>query len=184
MLEVRNRTPYQAAIVPGLDRRGRDFATIAIKGTFDLPGSAATPLFLPMAEKQVPLVWADEFYGEPDSSSIKYESEVGPAKIGTDVVLVGHAYAPGGRATQEVDVTLDAGPLSQTVRVFGDRRWSRMLGVAMKSQPEPFERMPLVYERAFGGADFSHRKASKHRCEERNPVGTGFTSAGRGDHFD
>jgi hypothetical protein len=184
MLEVRNRTPYSIAIVPGLDRHGRDFAIVAIKGTFDLPALGASDRLLPLAEEQTPLVWADEFYDEPDSSSMKYESEVGPAKSGTDVALVGHAYAPDGRATEEVDVTLQAGPLAKTVRVFGDRRWRRALGVSTKSSPEPFERMPLTYERAFGGADVSHRKEAKHRYEERNPVGTGFTTAGRSDHFD
>jgi hypothetical protein len=184
MLEVRNRTPYPVAIVPGLDRHGRDFATIAIKATFDLPAAGSRERVLPVAEQQAPLVWADEFYGEPDSSSIRYESEVSPARSGTDVALVGHAYAPGGRPAREVDVTLEAGPLSKTVRVFGDRRWRRAFGVATSSSPEPFERMPLVYERAFGGADLSHRRGSRHRCEERNPVGTGFTTAGWGEHFD
>jgi len=183
MLEVRNRTPYGAALVPGLDREGRDFATVVVKATFSIEVGRDVAEPLPVAEEQMPLVLADEFYGEPDSSSIEYESEVGPAKSGTDVVLVGHAYAPGGEA-REVDVTLEAGPLAKTVRVFGDRRWQHVLGVSRKTGPEPFDRMPLVYERAFGGVDVSHRKESKRRCEERNPVGAGFTTAGRGDHFE
>ena len=185
MLELRNRTPLAAALVPGLDRDARDFVTVVIKGSFALTAGRAEdePLPLPLLEEPLPLVWADEFHGEPDSSSIARESEVGPAKSGTDVVLLGQAHAPPGGARQ-VDVTLEAGPLSKTVRVFGDRQWTRTLGFSSRSKPEEFERMPLIYERAFGGADVSHGKESKHSQEERNPVGVGYTSAGRGEHFD
>jgi hypothetical protein len=184
MLELRNRTPYTAAIVPGLDREGQDFATIVIKATFSLASASDhSPGQLPLAEEPMPIVWADEFYGEPDSSSMKYESDTSPARGGTDVVLVGNAYAPRGR-TERVDVHLQAGPISKTVRVFGDRRWSKTLGFRRMSRPKPFEVMPLVYERAFGGSDLSHRKEKKHAFEKRNPVGTGFTTAGKSGHFD
>jgi len=127
----------------------------------------------------------DEFYGDPGITSIRYESDVGPAKSGTDVALVGHAYAPRGtHDATEVDVTLDAGNLRKRVRVFGDRRWQRVFGLSRMTNPEPFESMPLIYERAFGGADTSHSKEKKHIGEERNPVGQGFTTAGKGDHFE
>jgi len=183
MLEIRNRTPYHVVLVPGMDRDGREFATVVIKGTFDLDAARGSGQPLPRADEPMPVVPADEFHGEPDSSSVKYESDLGPAKTGTDVVLVGHAHAPRKPAPQ-VDVTVEAGPLSKTVRVFGDRRWSRTLGLTRRSEPEPFETMPLVYERAFGGADLSHRDESKHAWEPRNPVGVGFTTAGQGDHLD
>ena len=183
MLEVRNRTPYCVAVVPGLDRDGRDFATIVIKATFSLGSPPDLRKPLPLADEQVPLVWADEFYGEPDKTSIKHETDVGPAKGGTDVVLVGHAYASK-RQVGQVDVTVEAGNLAKTVHVFGDRLWMRGRDVArVPPSPAPFERIPLVYERAFGGADTSHEDESKHGWEKRNPVGTGFTIAGRGDHF-
>ena len=41
---------------------------------------------------------------------------------------------------------------------------------------EPFEKIPLIYERAFGGWDRSHPDPSKHGFEPRNPLGTGFRS--------
>jgi hypothetical protein len=47
--------------------------------------------------------------------------------------------------------------------------------VSMTS-PEPFEKIPLIYERAFGGWDRSHADPDKHTFESRNPVGTGFRS--------
>jgi hypothetical protein len=185
MLELRNRTPYPAMVVPGLDREGRDFATVVIKVTFALGEERAGATLVPVAEEQVPIVLGDEFYGDPGVTSIQYESEVGPEKSGTDVALVGQAHVPRDQVeATELDVTLDAGPLRKVVRVFGDRRWQHALKLSRMTSPKPFESMPLVYERAFGGVDVSHRKEKKHVSEARNPVGTGFTTAGKGDHFD
>ena len=93
MLELRNRTSYPAMIVPGLDREGQDFATIVIKTTFSLGGDRDGDR-LAVAEEQVPIALADEFYGEPGITSIRYESEVGPAKSGTDFALLGRHTRP------------------------------------------------------------------------------------------
>jgi len=177
MFELINQTPYVAALVPGLDLDGRDFVTVSVKAAFELPSPAREGAGLEVADEQVPLVMGDEHFGEPAASSLKYESEVGPPKNGTDVVLVGHAYAPGGSA-EVVEAGLQAGPVSKTVYVYGDRRWQRLLGTARPSSPEPFDKMPLVYERAFGGADLSHSDPSRHSCEERNPVGRGYSARG------
>jgi hypothetical protein len=50
--------------------------------------------------------------------------------------------------------------------------------MAFMSPPEPFETIPLIYERAFGGWDRSNPDPKKHTFEPRNPVGTGL----RGKH--
>jgi hypothetical protein len=50
----------------------------------------------------------------------------------------------------------------------------------MASPPEPFERMPLVYERAFGGWDRTNPDLKHHDFEPRNPVGVGFLSKKHG----
>ncbi|MCC6557370.1 MAG: DUF2169 domain-containing protein [Polyangiaceae bacterium] len=169
MLELRNRTPFAAAIVPGLDRDGRETVTVVVKGTFDLGRRADDP---PISERQVPIAQADAFHGEPGASSIHHEADSCPAKRGTDVALVGHAWSP--RPVPSLDVRLAAGPVEKTLRVIGDRVWSRTLGVWKMSDPAPFARMPLVYERAFGGVDRSDPDPAKHGWERRNPVGTGL----------
>jgi hypothetical protein len=51
--------------------------------------------------------------------------------------------------------------------VTGDRVWRG----GQPSEPAPFESIPLVWERAFGGV---HRDGDKVQAEERNPVGCGF----------
>lgn len=180
MLEVKNLTPFQAALVPGLDAAGRETATVAVKGTFVLlPASSAEPL--PLHEPQEAVALADVPYGEPaEKHSLRYAAESGPAKAGTDVALIGHAYAPHGDE-RVVDVQLRVGALHKSVRVFGDRTWARVAGRLRPSLPRPFEKLPLVYERAFGGWDTTAEDATKHGFEARNPVGVGFAASRGGD---
>ncbi len=116
-----------------------------------------------------------EYWGDPDVSSYKYEPEVAPFKPATDVVLIGHAYAQNG-GTKGVEVSLRVGPVAKKVRVVGDRTWVSTFGFKRATSPQPFERIPLIYERAFGGWDRSNKNSKKHQFEPRNPVGTGFRS--------
>ena len=171
MLEIKNRTPFVAAIVPGLDREGRDTVTVIVKGTFDLGARTA----LAPSEKQIPIAHAETFHGEPGVSSIKYEADACPAKKGTDVVLVGHACSI--RPVPSLDVSLSVGPVRKIVRVTGDRAWFRSLGRIALSDPIAFTKMPLVYERSFGGGDRAIENEASRPRDPRNPLGVGFTSA-------
>jgi hypothetical protein len=167
MLQLANHTGLAATLFAAPDPTGIDSLYTVVKGTFALDRLDARGVPA-RAERQVPPVLADEHYGEPLASSIRAPSDVALVKPGTDVLLVGSAYPPGGRPAEWADVTLAAGPLVKTVRVFGDREW-RATGTA--TPPRLFQRMPLVWERAFGGTD---RANGEPRGEARNPVGTGF----------
>jgi hypothetical protein len=180
MLEVSNTTGFPAACIPHLDVDGRDLLAVVVKGSFRIRPGSPTP---DPADEQAPIVWADEFYGEPGVSSIRFESDTAPPKPGGDVVLIGHAY-PGRAKVAVSEVTLDVGRLRKTVRVFGDRRWEKSLGRWKASPPEPFDRIPLVYERAFGGRDETDPDPKKHAYEQRNPVGTGFAATGSRERLD
>ena len=73
------------------------------------------------------------------------------------------------------------GTLEKTVHVSGERTWFKRIGGGIGTErPEPFERIPLVYERAFGGWDRTHAKPEKHTFEPRNPVGRGLPAPVRG----
>lgn len=174
MLEIINKTPFEVAIAPGMDKEGYDYAVVAVKGTFDIKHNEDAQT---VSETQVPIKWASEYYGEPGKSSVKYEMDTCLTKKGTDVVLIGHAYAQG-KPTKAVDVGIQAGSLRKILRVFGDRRWYKAVGFWRSTDPIPFDRMPLVYERAFGGVDDSHANPAKHSLEQRNPAGTGFAVSG------
>jgi hypothetical protein len=175
MLRVVNRTPYRTQLFGALDVERRDVAVVVIKGTFTIDRGGATRV----ADEQAGIVAADEFHGEPTSSSVRYESDLAPEKRATDVVLNGTAYCP--RRAAEVQVALQVGPLAKTLRVCGERRWVRdALHRLRPSAPQPFERLPLVYECAFGGTD-PGAKASAPGApapgppgDARNPVGVGF----------
>src|SRR5207247_3801921 len=109
-------------------------------------------------EKQLPVTLADEYYGEPGKTSIKNPSNVSLTKPATDVLLLGTAYPPRGRPVTHMDVSLTAGSLRKTIRVFGDRVWEKRGVLPSMSNPMPFATMPLVWERAYGGMESEGRE--------------------------
>ncbi|WP_164010454.1 DUF2169 family type VI secretion system accessory protein [Pyxidicoccus trucidator] len=169
MLQVQNETPF----VPGLfilpDEQGVDTVYLTVKATFQLRAGV-----LQVAEAQPPLVLGDTYWGEPGASSLKYASEVHLLKPGTDVVLVGDAFSPGGRAVSTCLVSMSVGALQRTLQVFGERQWKGGVMSPRGSTPEPFVRMPLRYERAFGGTHVREGATGEVLAEPRNPVGRGF----------
>jgi hypothetical protein len=169
MLQIKNRTPFAATILPFQDKNGLDAAAVVIKGTFAIRRSGAVPA---IADAQLPIALSDDHHGEPGRSSVRYEADTCPGKPGTDVVLLGHAYGAA-RATSMV-VELRAGPIRKAVRVSGDRVVYDSGGGWAISDPAPIERVPLVYERAFGGEDTSSPDPAHHEWEPHNPVGVGF----------
>lgn len=169
MLQLVNRTGLAASVFATSDARGIETLLTIVKGTFDLRRLDEGGMPAPAAE-QVPVAAADEHHGDPETSSIRIPSDFSLGKRGTDVLLNGTAHAPRGGRVSWMDVTLAAGPLRKTVRVFGDRAWDAK--AATPTPPAPFERMPLVWERAYGGSD-------GEETEERNPVGRGFRAPGR-----
>lgn len=172
MLEIKNRTPFKAALVPHLDHHGKDSATLVVKATFvcRAPHEPAV-----LAEEQRPIIRADAHYGEPGKSSILFEADTSPPKQGVDVVVVGNAYTSA-RGTS-ADVELRLGTVEKRVRVFGERHAVRSGSTFRWSEPAAFDRMPIVWERAFGGQDDSHPDPKHHAFCEQNPIGVGFVAS-------
>ena len=171
MLQLKNKTPFEAGIAVLPDQNGVDSLIIIIKATFSLNGK------VDVAAEQVPLIYADEYWGEPGQSSLKYASEMHLLKPATDIALVGHAQAFDRRPVHQFDVTLSAGNLRKVMRVSGDRWWIS----SRPTPPRPFETMPLVYERAFGGL---HKINDEVLFEPRNPVGSGFAGKRKNRELD
>jgi hypothetical protein len=150
------------------DPDGVDSVYAVIKATFTL-GDKVAP-----AAEQLPVRPMDEYTAEPGRSSLKAVSDLSLVKPGTDVLLFGSAFAPAGQKVPQTEVTLAVGPVRKTVRVFGDRTWKPGLLGDKATPPIPFDRMPLVWERAFGGTDVTTREPPQMHAENRNPVGAGF----------
>lgn len=162
MLQLDNQTPFYAVISVLPNREGVDTLYVIIKATLALRPKLA------LALEQIPVILADEYHADPADSSLKHVSELHIGKPGTDVLLVGRAWAPEGQRIAESSVRLTVAERQKTIRVLGDRSWR---GDGTPTVPEPFEAMPLVWERAFGGVQ---QLADRMLAEERNPVGVGF----------
>jgi Uncharacterized protein conserved in bacteria (DUF2169) len=68
------------------------------------------------------------------------------------VILLGHAYPPGGKPTAMTTAALTVGDVRREIAVFGDRVWvPDGSGKSVPGPPTPFAKMPLTYGRAFGG---------------------------------
>jgi uncharacterized protein YjbI with pentapeptide repeats len=75
-----------------------------------------------------------------------------------EVLVSGDCFAPKGQPVQGLNVSLSAGAVHKELQVMGDRHWK----TGTITDPKPFVRMPLNWERAFGGSSF-----------EKNPLGKG-----------
>ena len=168
MWMVDNRTPFAAERGWVRDRDGTEVWLVALKCTFDVRPDGSTEV----SAEQPPVLRAPQYVAEPGTSSIRYDNDLVLRKVTTDVLVAGHAYAPKGKTTDAMDVSARVGPIAKTLRVIGDRLWR-------SSSPSParlFVKMPIVYERAYGGAD-RKSKTPETDWEWRNPVGTGFAVA-------
>ena len=168
MLQLKNETPFVPSIAVFPNQHGIDTLYVTVKATFDLGAR------VDVSQQQQPVRMADEWWGEPGHSSLKYASEIHLSKPSTDVIVVGDACLPGRRPVQQLDVAVSVGDRSKILRVFGDRVWERGFFGINISTPQMFETMPLVYERAFGGVHVINATNNEVLFEEHNSVGKGF----------
>jgi hypothetical protein len=180
-MELINATRMVAGYTMGMEPSGRELLVVVVKGTFRIPKSGEN---VRLHEEQLPLVMADTFTGEPGFSAPVYEVDFAPRKLRCDILLLGRAYAPGGRPAQRVPVGLRIGNWKKTFMVVGNRHWETGLAGVRAMAPEPFTIQPFSYDVAFGGVDNHHEDASKHAAFMRNPIGRGFHKHLRGEWVD
>jgi uncharacterized protein YjbI with pentapeptide repeats len=126
--------------------------TVIVKGTFRIGDDGS----LTLADEQDPPSGDVPYDDEGETASLRYASDFAIFKPAADVTLVGHAYPTDPKSGLAV-VDLRVGMLQRRVAVFGDRKWGE------GERPAPFDKMPLRWERAMGGA-----------LSEANPVGRGY----------
>jgi len=178
-MKLTNTVGCPAGWTVGFDPDGRELLVVAIKATYDIPSDAAEPQLSP---EQVPLVQADQFTGMPGVSAPRCETDYAHRKLACDVLLIGSAYAPNGRAAARVPVELTVGPMSKRFTVIGDRRWRKAGGAISATDPEPFVVMPFSYDVAFGGTDNTRESEGEVHTYLPNPVGRGYWR--HSDHID
>jgi hypothetical protein len=180
-MRIKNARLFPTALAFGKTAEGAPFLSVIIKGTFKIPPNGGGPARA--AAEQLPIFTADDPYDpEQPGGVLKFESDLVPFKPRTDVILVGHAYAPYGRPAKVVDVEIEVGALKKKLRVFGDRAWSfpseQHDAIPYIVGPAEFVKMPLTYDRAFGGIDKTAGIVGNRKpwCE-RNYLGKGFCGA-------
>jgi uncharacterized protein YjbI with pentapeptide repeats len=92
-----------------------------------------------------------------------------PHKPAGDLLVNADACTRGAAPVRGVRVAVELDDYRKELAVFGDRAWRASLGGAAASEPQPFTRMPISYERAFGGPGYA-----------ANPTGIGHGSGARG----
>lgn len=126
-----------------------DALVVVVKGTFRIvPDGIATAL--PADAQLRPCL--DTPYADQGGTEVYYPSDYAPFKPRADLLVVGSAHAPGGRAVTRLDVAVTLGNHRKALVVHGDRYWIGDDGDA--SPPEPFLAMPLTWSRAYGSDDF------------------------------
>jgi hypothetical protein len=174
MLQLENKSPFSPSITVLPDENGIDTLYVVVKATFSFLGGVT------LAKEQTLPQMEDVFWGESCCSSIKYISEMHLTKPATDIILIGHAYAPDGTRTSQMDCGIKVGNYAKIIRVIGDRIWQG----SQMSEPEPFDKMPLCYENAFGGSytakirNEQGEEIEKTFTCDSNPVGKGYSESG------
>lgn len=171
---IENETPFAFAPTFAIDEEGRPLLVPLVQATYTIHAGRG----LALAENQEPPSLTGELWGDDAAtSSYRIEPAFAFIKPATDVVLIGHAQAPR-HGLAEIQVVFRVGKVGKVVRVVGDRFWVRAMGAISATRPQPLDRVPLTYERAFGGWDRTLPDPKKHTFEPRNPVGVSFRAPG------
>jgi hypothetical protein len=161
------------------------FAYALVKLTYEMRDGQAFPT---QAEPLLHDVWNDEELKPPIPCGSDYWYD----KPATDVMVRGSAYARGGSPFTSLTVAVKIGNRTKRIAVFGNRvvEWSSG-GVPTFSAPSPIDKVPLLYQLAYGGLD-SRVPIPEAQVEEymrlareglmydhpgmypRNPVGKGY----------
>ena len=114
------------------------------------------------------------FQGEAGKETIL--DEVMP-KGNSEVLVVGDCHAPGGNPVPSAEVSIAMGPVEKRIEVSGDRVWLQDRGRGIlkdawvPGEPEPFEKIPLTWQRSFGGDGFEHNPLGKgYLAQDQQPV--------------
>ena len=159
-MDLLNRTSASALFVNTVASESHLLGAVSIKAAFRCRDGALERDADPWPASAEPI--ATEF-GELDGE--------GPfLREGVDLILLGRAH-PAKPGATSLTVSIRAGALHHEIAVFGDRSWIRVGPRLVPSRPQPFDVMPLTWERAYGG---KARVEAGEMPYAPNPRGRGF----------
>jgi hypothetical protein len=153
-MDVVSTCPLRVASLVWQPRAGAFTLTVVVKATFRL-----APEVCPLADEQDDPFEADDHWDDDEARSLRAASDLAPRKARPEVLLVGHAFAPGGEPVRSLIARLAVAGIDKRLVAFCDRVFwqdGRLL------EGQPFAKMPLRHERAAGGPSTA------------NPVGVRF----------
>lgn len=153
--------PYTFAPVDVTEGNVEPEYVCLIKGTFVFePGEIARAV----PEKEQIALAGDTPHMDEIGRSLCYASDLVAYKPWGEITLTAECCAPRGSETTEQRVFLEAGAVSKELVVTGDRVWVHGPdGHDVVDGPLPFARIPLRWERSFGGL-----------AHPENPLGRGI----------
>ena len=169
MIQVENHTPFPVIAFEKHGRAGHIFDVIAFKMTFRLKNG----YYADLDDEQAGLIMADEYYGEPETSSLKYETDLVLYKRNADIHVIGSASPVGGSGTQWM-AGIRVGYFSKRLTLSGPRYWRYENRRWQQGQPENVSAVPLRYELAYGGAWPAGDRPEDKQIFSANPLGCGY----------
>lgn len=146
--------------------RKRRLLTAIVKASFSINHDGAMSVTQP-----APVVTEERHYRNNPVASLVRASDLALLVPKPEVVVVGHAYAGPGQKLQNTTVRLALARgtsmlINKRLEIVGDRR---ARPGETPPDPSPFEKIPVLYERALGGI-----------ASRDNPVGVGMATDGDG----
>ena len=181
-METAGEQHEEYTVLPGKTGTGVPIFAVLVKRTYDIRPEQPSV----RSERPAPFVQVDLYYdhGDPEWSTVKYETDLVPYKLATDVVLIGKAYAPAGQPVATLDVSINIADHEKVIRVIGDRQCVyREKRPPAFTEPREFTAMEIRYERAYGGKDTRSDPAVPFTYP-RNHLGTGVALQNRRDVID
>jgi hypothetical protein len=166
MLNIVNKTPFETTYSVQNDLKGYGVLCVFVSASFLL-----TKNTWHVAREQLPSPLQDTYWDKEKPSSIRIPSQLTHNKPGTDIILNADAVAPNGKSVTHLQTGIQVGNLQASVVVFGDRHWDR----GQITPPRPFHKMPITWERAFGG---SFQTEDGVQSYPYNALGTGWSLPG------
>jgi uncharacterized protein YjbI with pentapeptide repeats len=154
-LRIVKETPFEFGFLHWQVRPPEGALMVFLKGTFALVHDGVCTVAAEQALITGPLHWDDD-----PNQSLRLDSDFAVLKPRAECHFVGHAHAPGGVPAGSLLAGFRVGAVARNLAVFGDRTFDAYGAV---TAPTPFRRMPIRWERAFGGPGYA-----------RNPLGSGL----------
>jgi hypothetical protein len=153
---------------------------LVVRATFDFASEGET---MTLADTQTPIGFSDEFDGPAETSPLRAvvaeDGDLLPYKPGTDVLVLGHAQAPGAAPHTDWLAGIRVGPVRKMLHLHGPRQWHKNWLGWKVGAATPVTRVPLDYRLAYGGcidipAHLSPDGEPDTLKHDSNPAGCGW----------